>query len=474
MAENAVRMEKDFLGERSLPASALWGIHSLRARENFPLPANPVNPRLVHALGEVKLACAQVNHKLGYLEDARAKAVMQACRELADGALDEHIIVPALQGGAGTSLNHNVNEVIANRSLVLMGRQPGEYAHCDPLEDVNRHQSTNDVFPTALRVAAYRALAELEQAVTGLQEALQRRERELDTVPKLGRTELMDAVPVTLGREFGAWAEAIARDRWRLFKCQERIRVVNLGGTAVGTGLGAPKEYIFLAAETLKQITGLPLARAENLLEATQNQDALAEVMGMVKTHALNLLKMARDLRLLAMGPAGGPAEIKLQPLQGGSTLMPGKTNPVIPEMVCQVAFQVVAADAALTWAVGSGELELNAFLPAAADNLLRSLDLLIAANRAAADKCIGLLAADPAQCGRHLAAAPSAVTVLVPEIGYHRAEAIAQTMREQGLDLLQACEQAGVPAERVRQRLSPQAVNALGSEPAPKQGNRP
>jgi aspartate ammonia-lyase len=462
MAET--RIEKDLLGEMAIPVGALWGIHTARALENFPVTGQKVPVRLIHAFGEVKLACALVNKKLGYLDESTSRALEAACSEMAAGQLDEHILVDAFQGGAGTSTNLNVCEVLANRTLQLLGKDPGEYGFCDPIEQVNLHQSTNDTYPTALRVALLRGLKDLETAVTAMQEAAQEKEREFAHVLKVGRTELMDAVPMTLGRTCGAWAEALSRDRWRIFKAGERLRVINLGGTAIGTGLGAPREFIFQAADELRRITGLPLARAENLVEATQNLDVLVEAMGMLKAHAVNLAKLSGDLRLLAMGPDAGPAEIHLPALQAGSSLMPGKVNPVIPEMLAQVAMQVVACDQAVTAAASAGQLELNAFLPLIAYNMLSALDWLAAAGRLTAERCLRGLAADETRCREAALRSAALATVLVPVIGYHQAQAVAEAMRSRRRTLQEAAEEvAGIKPEALSQLLSPEAVNALG-----------
>ena len=264
------RTEKDLLGERQVPAGALHGVHTERALENFPLALRRVNPALIRAYGAVKLACARTNHELGWWDDAKARAIEQACSEMMEGQLDGHIVVDALQGGAGTSTNMNVNEVLANRALQLLGKPLGDYAAVSPLEDLNLHQSTNDTYPTSLKAAAIQLLRALEREVTGLFEEFQQKEKAFAHVVKVGRTEMQDAVLVTLGREMSAYAEAFARDRWRIYKCEERLRVINLGGTAVGTGLLAPREYIFRAVEHLRDITGLGFARAENMVEATQ------------------------------------------------------------------------------------------------------------------------------------------------------------------------------------------------------------
>ncbi len=458
------RKEHDSLGERVIPAESLWGIHTARAVENFPVTGRRVAPELVHAFGQVKLAAASANRKLGFLSEEKSKFIEAAAGEMAAGRLDEHIIVDALQGGAGTSTNLNVCEVIANRAMVLAGRKPGEYGFIDPLEDVNMHQSTNDTYPTALKVAVYKLLKELETAVTYLQEACQDKEREFADVLKIGRTELMDAVPMTLGRTFGAWADVYSRDRWRIYKCTERIRVINLGGTAIGTGLGAARDYIFKVTEELREITGLPLARAENLVEATQNADVFVEVSGILQAHASNLMKMAGDLRLLASGPDTGFGEINLPALQAGSSIMPGKVNPVITEMLTQVAIEVFSDVNAITMAAGSGQLELNAFLPLIADKILGMLRTLTAANRLAVDKCVRDITANREQCRKLALQSVALVTVLVPKIGYHKSAEITGYMKEHQCDIFKAAKTvANIDQTELEKLISPEAVNALG-----------
>ena len=373
------RSETDFLGEKQIPAGALWGIHTARAVENFPISGRMIHPELIKAFGEVKLACAQTNIQLGFWKENPEKqsAIEKASFEMSQGLLDEHILVDALQGGAGTSTNMNVNEVIANRALRILGNPPGSFEIISPLDDINLHQSTNDTYPTALKIAAIRLLRELEHNVLTLQEAFQHKEKEFAHVVKIGRTQLQDAVLTTLGREMSAYAEALNRDRWRIYKCEERLRVVNLGGTAIGTGLGAPKQFIFRVVDRLRENTNIGLARAENLIDGTQNTDVFVEVSGILKAHATNLLKISNDLRLLSSGPDAGFGEINLPAKQAGSSIMPGKVNPVIPEAVAQVAIRVMGNDQVITHACSSGNLELNQFMPLIADALLENLTLL-------------------------------------------------------------------------------------------------
>ncbi|MCK4563858.1 MAG: aspartate ammonia-lyase, partial [Verrucomicrobia bacterium] len=283
------RTEKDFLGEKEIPTDAPWGIHTARALENFPIPGLPVHASLISALAQVKKACALANKELGFLEDSKANAIISACEAFQGSSFKSQL--PALQGGAGTSTNMMLNELIANKA--------GENVH--PIEDVNLHQSTNDVYPTAVKVAAIHGLRNLAGKIEILQGAFQQAEKRFAHIPTLGKTEMMDAVPLTLGAQFGAFAEAFARDRWRTFKCEERLRVVNLGGTAVGTGLTAPRSYIFLVTDKLREVTGLGLSRGENLVDQTANADAFVEVSGMMKAASANLLKICGDLRLLHM-----------------------------------------------------------------------------------------------------------------------------------------------------------------------------
>ena len=459
------RTETDLLGSRDVPAGALWGIHTLRARENFPLAGRPIHRRLVHAYGAVKLAAAQTNHDLGRWDDATFKAIETACREMIASQLDEHILVDALQGGAGTSTNMNVNEVLANRALQLLGRPLGDYKTIDPHNDLNLHQSTNDTYPTALKVAAILALHDLERSVVTLQEAFQAKEKQLAQVVKIGRTELQDAVLTTLGREMAAYADALARDRWRIYKCEERLRVVNLGGTAIGTGLGAPRQYIFRVVERLREITGLGLARAENLVEATQNADALVEVSGILRTLAVNLLKIANDLRLLSSGPHAGLGEIRLPPRQAGSSIMPGKVNPVIPEAVAQAAIAVMGHDQMIVQAIGGGNLELSQFLPLAADSLLTSLDLLTNACDIFARHCVTVIEADAARCRANVQNSTAVLTALVDKIGYEAAEQLAQEAANGGRNVRELVVERGImTAEEFEQLTSSEQVTRLGS----------
>ncbi len=441
------RTEHDFLGEMNLPAGAPWGIHTARALENFPTGGNPVPASLITALTRVKKACALANRELGYLAPEKADAIISACDHVSDAPCP----LPALQGGAGTSSNMFINELIAGKA--------GESVH--PIEDVNLHQSTNDVYPTAVKVAAICGLRELAQHIESLQGTFQRLEQRFSHIPTIGKTELVDAVPLTLGAEFGAFAEAFARDRWRTFKCEERLRVINLGATAVGTGLTAPRNYIFLATDKLREVTGLGLSRGDNLVDQTANADAFVEVSGILKACASNLLKISGDLRLLHMN-----RQIKLPAVQAGSSIMPGKVNPVILECVMQIGIKVQANDFIVTECASRGSLQINEFLPLLASALLESMELLA--------RAAGILAghaeeieADEAECARQFNASVEIITAFLPVIGYDRSTVLVQQFKAlsgpAGQFDFRTFLENELGAELVARTLSPQNLMALG-----------
>jgi aspartate ammonia-lyase len=401
-----------------------------KAVENFALDYKPVNRHLIYAVVQVKKAAALVYADILPEKKEIYNAITAACNEVLAGKYDAAFPVDALQGGAGTSTNMNVNEVlaeIANNHTAGAGTKL-----INPLDDVNRGQSTNDVYPTALRIAAIGLLRELSNSCAALQESLQQKENDYSTVKKLGRTELMDAVPITLGNEFGAYSQAVGRDRWRLYKIEERLRQVNIGGTAVGTATNAERKYRFAVIEKLRELTGIGLAAAEYPLDITQNNDVFVEVSGLLKAAAVNLMKIANDLRLMNSGPRGGFGEIKLQKLQMGSTIMPGKVNPVIPEMVIQVAIRVMSNDYAITTAAAHGEFELNAFTPLIADSLLESLSLLIRATQLFRTKCIETLEVNKERCLATLENSLAFAAEYVPQLGYERVAAIIEKITEE------------------------------------------
>ena len=464
---NAPRIESDCLGDLPVPVDVLHGIHTVRAVDNFPLTRRSIHPQLARAYGDVKLACARTNRALGAWanDPEKSNAIDRACLELASGVLDHFIIVDALQGGAGTSTNMNVNEVLANRALEILALPHGSYDRVSPLADINMHQSTNDTYPTALRLAAIRLLGSLEQRVVALQESFQAAERKFAHVVKVGRTQLQDAVLTTLGREMGAYADAINRDRWRIYKCEERLRVVNLGGTAIGTGLAAPRKYIFQVVDQLRQLTGIGFARAENLVDATQNADVFVEVSGILKAHAVSLLKICGDLRLLSSGPLAGLGELRLPARQAGSSIMPGKVNPVIPEAVSQVAMRVIGHDTTITMACAAGSLELNPFLPLVADCLLDSLDLLARADDILCRHCIDGLEADEARCQQHVENSTAATTALLPSLGYERASEAARLSQANNQSLRETVIAHGwLGGSEFDSLISPESVCRLGT----------
>jgi aspartate ammonia-lyase len=462
-----MRTEHDALGSRELPADTLYGIHTLRAAENFPVSPYRLAPPLIRALAQVKLACARTNARLGYLDNRLAEAIETACLEIIGGSHQDSFITDPFQGGAGTSANMNMNEVVANRACQLLGGVPRQHSLVSPLNHVNMHQSTNDVFPTALRVAMLHELTALEKETAALQAQLQQLEAAHQDTLRLGRTQLQDAVPMTFGMTFGAWAEAVARDRWRVFKSRERIRQVSLGGTAIGTGLGAPRDYILKAADTLRSVTGLKLSRAENLVDATQNTDQLVEVSAILKALAANLLKISTDLRLLGSGPCAGLGELKLPAMQAGSTIMPGKVNPVIAEAVSQAALRVLANDGLAAHASAMGTLELNQFMPLLAHTLLESLHLMRSSVTLLNNRCMQGLEPQAEQAQSHVGRSAALAAVLVPLAGHTAVEQMLHTARTTGTPFARVAAQAlCVPEDNIRSLLAPERMRKLGFTP--------
>jgi len=424
---DAPRLEQDALGQVEIPRDALWGIHTARALANFPNTGRRVPWVLIASLAVVKHAAALANAELGYLKREVADAIVAACGQVCEGGpeIEKQFPLDALQGGAGTSTNMNLNEVLANLALIKLGKAPGDYATVHPLHHVNLHQSTNDVYPTALRIAAIAGVRNLSNTFAKLQGAFQEKEQAFQAIPKMGRTEMQPAVPMTLGQEFSAFAEAVARDRWRTFKCEERLRLVNIGGTAIGTGLTAPRNYIFRVVEVLRGLTGMGLSRNENVIDATANADAFVEVSGILKASAANLGKIAGDLRLLHF-----LGEIALPPLQAGSSIMPGKINPVMTEAVMQAGMAVRADDAMVTECAAHGSLQINEFMPLLAWALLDGIAVLKAAAKALTAH-VSAITADPVRCAAFLADSPTLLTAFLPKIGYEGAEALVKEFVE-------------------------------------------
>lgn len=420
------RLEKDLLGEVQIPQNAYYGINAKRAEFNFNISNKKVNINMIYAIVTVKKAAAMAHKKINELSIEKADAIIKACDEILDGNFNNEFITNFLQGGAGTSTNMNVNEVIANRAIEILGSTKGDYSIVRPIEDVNMSQSTNDVYPTALRIAAIKLLRPLADALSELQETLQLKENEFSDIIALGRTELMDALPIMVGQEFGAYAKAISRDRWRIYKVEERLREINLGGTAIGTGLNASEKYIFTVTDVLQDLTGLGLSRSDYMMDVTQNMDVFVEVSGLLKSAAVNLMKISNDLRLLGSGPNGGFYEYRLPEVQAGSSIMPGKVNPVICEMVAQVSMKIIANDTAITLAASQGQLQLNAFSPLISESLLESLELMTNAVKIFDDKCIKDVIINEENCKKNLEKSTSIITALVHHIGYEKASLVA------------------------------------------------
>ena len=460
------RTESDSIGNIKIPTDVLWGTHTARAVDNFPFYRRPVQSETICAYGTVKLACLTTCHELGLWNDnlAKTEAMLRACREMADGSLNEHICVDLMQGGAGTSLNMNINEVLANRALQILGKPLGSYDIISPIDDINHYQSTNDTYPTALKLAAITGIKNLEQNLVTLQEAFQQKEKQFSHIVKVGRTQFQDAVLTTLGREMAAYAEAINRDRWRVYKCIERLRVVNLGGTAIGTGLAADRQYIFRVVDTLRELTGIGFARAENLVECTQNADVFVEVSGILKANAVSLVKICNDLRFLSSGPDAGIGEIRLPARQAGSSIMPGKVNPVIPESVIQAGMQVMGNDTVIAQACAAGNLELNAFLPLVTANLLDSIELLTTACDILRRHCIEGIEANEEKCTQFVENSTAAATALVAELGYDTCAQITAQAKEKNKTIRQiVLEQKILSKEQFDELISPEAVCRLG-----------
>ena len=431
--EPSSRVEKDLLGERAVPSDAYFGIHTLRATENFQISGVPIaaHGSLVRALAAVKQAAAEANTECGLLDSAKAAAIVLACEEIRGGALHEHFCVDVLQGGAGTSTNMNANEVIANRALEHLGHGRGDYDVLHPLDDVNLSQSTNDVYPTAIKVALHEPVHLLVDALAELRAAFGGKAVEFQEVLTVGRTQLQDAVPLTLGQMFGAFAVTIAEDEERLREACRLIEEINLGATAVGTGINTPPAYAEIVRAHLSRITGIPLATAVDLVEATQDAGSFVQLSGVLKRVAVKLSKTCSDLRLLSSGPRAGFGEIVLPAVQAGSSIMPGKVNPVIPEVVNQVAFEVIGNDVTITFAAESGQLQLNAFEPVIAHKLFESLSHLRAAVLVLARRCVPGITADRERLQAMVEASSTLATALNPHIGYARATLVAREALE-------------------------------------------
>ncbi len=457
-----MRSEHDLLGEREVPDDALYGIQTQRALENFPITGVTLRdfPSLVDALAAVKEAAAMANAKLGLLEADVADAIVRASKEVRAGRHHEHFIVDMIQGGAGTSSNMNANEVIANRALELLGDKRGAYERVHPNNHVNLSQSTNDVYPTAVRLALHSEIESLRAAMRAVCEAFLAKGKEFQGFVKMGRTQLQDAVPMTLGQEFAAFGHTMLEDVDRLGEALSLIREINMGATAIGTGITAPGGYADVVRQTLSDVTGLPLITAPDLVEATSDTGAFVQLSGVLKRCAVKLSKICNDLRLLSSGPRAGLGEINLPHMQPGSSIMPGKVNPVIPEVVNQVCFDIIGGDVTVTMAAEAGQLQLNVFEPIIAYRLLRSIDSLRRACDVLRTRCVDGITANPDRMRRFVTESIGIVTALLPELGYEVASQVAKDALESGRGVYDiVLERKLLSRERLDELLNPAAM---------------
>ncbi|UTD26335.1 aspartate ammonia-lyase [Bradyrhizobium sp. WD16] len=456
------RVEHDLLGDKDVPAHAYYGVHTLRAVENFPVTGTAIShyPDLIRALADIKLAAARANEELGLLPQDLAGAIIAACREVKAGKFNDQFVVDVIQGGAGTSTNMNANEVIANRALELLGAKRGDYARLHPNEHVNMSQSTNDVYPTALKVATYAGIFRLVDAMAYLRAACQRKADEFRDILKMGRTQLQDAVPMTLGQEFSTYAVMLEEDEDRLKEAALLIREINLGATAIGTGINAHPDYAGLVCRYLSEISGVPVVTAPNLIEATQDCGSFVQLSGVLKRVAVKLSKVCNDLRLLSSGPRAGFGEINLPARQAGSSIMPGKVNPVIPEVVNQIAFEVIGNDLTVTMAAEAGQLQLNAFEPIIAHSLFKSITHLRQGCIILADACVDGITANRARLEAIVRESIGVATALNPYIGYQHATDVAVEAYRSGKGVASLVLERGLmTAEQLADVLRPEVL---------------
>lgn len=432
MQKMRTRLESDSIGTKAVPEEAYYGVQSLRAHENFQITGHQMNPEFLKNLALIKKAAAITNRNAGELDSSKAAAIIEASEEVMRGEFRDEFVVDAVQGGAGTSANMNMNEVIANRACELLGAKKGHYETVHPNDDVNMAQSTNDVIPTAGKLTVLDLMKPLDKELGRLEAALKEKSEEFDDVIKMGHTQLQDAVPMRLGQSFHAWAVMVARDRRRLHDVSREMLTVNLGGTAIGTAINTSESYFTNIVPCLASLSGYALSQAEDLFDATENLDGFVAVSGALKTCAVDLSKMCNDLRLLSSGPKTGLAEIHLPAMQNGSSIMPGKVNPVIPEVVNQVAFLVVGHDVTIAMAAEAGQMELNAFEPVTFYNLFESEEALCGAVRTLVDHCVTGITANRDRCRRLMESSAGIATALSPYIGYKKSAEIAkQAVRE-------------------------------------------
>lgn len=427
------RMEKDSIGVKDVPENVYYGVHSLRAAENFHITGLYMHPEIIRSLAYIKKASAITNCEVGTLDKSIAEAICKACDEVIAGKFQHDFIVDPIQGGAGTSLNMNANEVIANRAIELLGGQKGDYSIVNPNDHVNCGQSTNDVIPTAGKMTSLRLLENLKKELKRLHEAFCEKASEFDHVIKMGRTQMQDAVPIRLGQEFQAYSVAIMRDIHRMDKAMDEMRTLNMGGTAIGTGINADKGYLKRIVPNLSEISGMDFVQAFDLIDSTQSLDPFVAVSGAIKACAVTLSKIANDLRLMSSGPRAGFGEINLPARQNGSSIMPGKVNPVIPEVVNQVAFNIIGNDMTITMAAEAGQLELNAFEPIVFYCLFQSIDTLAYAVETFVDNCVKGITANEERCRYLVENSIGVITAICPYVGYQKAADIAKAALQTG-----------------------------------------
>lgn len=449
-----MRIEADSMGSMALPEEVYYGIQSLRAKNNFNMTGRPLHPLFITNLARIKKAAAQTNYEAGLLTKEQADSIMKACDEIIEGSLRDQFIVDAIQGGAGTSANMNANEVIANRAIELLGGKKGDYSLIHPNDHVNMAQSTNDVIPSAGKMTAAELLKAAVAELKRLSKALNQKSAQFDNILKMGRTQLQDAVPMRLGQSFSAYESAIKRDIRRLTLAGEELLSLNLGGTAIGSGINVSPYYYAAIISNLNKLFDCEYRQAADLFDATQNLDGFVQVSGCLKSCAVNLTKISNDLRLLSSGPRTGFGEINLPALQNGSSIMPGKVNPVIPEVVNQAAFQIIGNDAAITWAASGGQLELNAFEPVLFHNLFESLDLLRQAAQTFTNLCITGITPNGDKCLKHLESSVGSATALCPVLGYEESARVAKKALKEGCSVKDVIRKENIVSEKEMERI--------------------
>lgn len=453
-------MEHDSIGALNVPAEAYYGVQSMRAATNFQITHRPLHPVLIDSIVMVKKAAAITNEKSGKLDQQIAQAIIKACDEILDGNLRDQFIVDAIQGGAGTSANMNANEVIANRAIEILGGTKGDYSIVHPNDHVNMSQSTNDVIPTAGKITVLKLLPQTIKELEKLEKAMEEKEAEFDDILKMGRTQLQDAVPMRLGQSFGAFAHVLKRDIKRLKNVMDEMKVLNIGATAIGTAINVDPYYLANISYELSKVAGISLKQADDLIDATQNLDGFVSVSGVLKTCAVDISKISNDLRLMSSGPRTGLSEINLPARQNGSSIMPGKINPVIPEVVSQVAYLIIGHDYTITMAAEAGQLELNAFEPVLFHHLFESIDTLKEAAATLTKHCITGITANKGQCEEYIEKSVGISTALCPYIGYAKSAEIAKKSLKTGISVKELVLEEGLlKEEELKEILKPEKM---------------